>query len=58
VESAETGTVYTVKIHGEDWTVKGYGPVVGARQPSKLWDIVNIVVDPQRVDLVVVRMRF
>jgi len=58
VESAETGTVYTVKIHGEDWTLKGYGPVVGARQPSKPWDIVNIVVDPQRVDLVVVRMRF
>ena len=57
VESAETGTVYTVKIHGEDWTLKGFGPVVGARQPSKPWDIVNIVVDPQRVDLVVVRMR-
>jgi len=58
VESTETRPVYTVKIHGEDWTLKGYGPVVGAREPSKPWDIVTIVVDPQRVDLVVVRMRF
>jgi len=58
VESAETGTVYTVKIHDEDWTLKGFGPVVGEREPSKPWDIVTIVVDPQRVDLVVVRMRF
>jgi len=57
VESAETRPVYTVKIHGEDWTLKGYGPVVGAREPSKPWDIVNIVVDPQRVDCVIVRMR-
>src|SRR5215831_9737740 len=57
VESAETGPVYTVKIHGEDWTLKSYGPVVGEREPSKAWDIVTIVVDPQRVDLVVVRMR-
>jgi hypothetical protein len=52
VESTSVGTVYTVKIHGEDWTLKGYGPVVGARHPSKPWDLVNIVVDPQKVDLV------
>ena len=57
VESTGTRPVYTVKIHGEDWILKGYGPVVGAREPSKPWDIVTIVVDPQRVDLVVVRMR-
>jgi hypothetical protein len=46
--------VYTVKIHGEDWTLKGYGPVAGARQPSKTWDVVNVVVDPQRVNLAIV----
>jgi hypothetical protein len=58
VESSESGTVYTVKIHGEDWTLKAFGPVMGAWQPSKPWDVVNIVVDPQRVDLAVVQMRF
>jgi hypothetical protein len=57
VESTEVGTVYTVKVHGEDWTLKGFGPVMGARQPNKPWDVVNIVVDPQRVDLAVVLMR-
>jgi hypothetical protein len=51
VEHAEAGTMYTVKIHGEEWTIKSYGPVVGARQPSKPWDVVNVVVDPQAVDL-------
>ena len=51
VEHAEAGTIYTVKIHGEEWTIKSYGPVVGARQPSKPWDVVNVVVDPQNVDL-------
>ena len=51
VESTDSGIVYTVKIHGEDWTLMGYGPVLGARQPSKPWDIVNIVVDPQRIAL-------
>jgi hypothetical protein len=51
VEHAEAGTMYTVKIHGEEWTIKSYGPVVGARQPSKPWDVVNVVVDPQSVDL-------
>lgn len=51
VEHAEAGIVYTVKIHGEEWTIKSYGPVVGVRQPSKPWDVVNVVVDPQRIDL-------
>jgi hypothetical protein len=57
VESGDTGTVYTVKIHGEGWTLKAYGPVMGARQPSKAWDAVNVVVDPQRVDLTSLDMR-
>ena len=53
VESVEAGILYTVKIHGEELTIKGYGPVVGARQRSKPWDVVNVVMDPQRVDLLV-----
>ena len=57
VESGDTGTVFTVKIHGEGWTLKAYGPVMGARQPSKAWDAVNVVVDPQRVDLTSLDMR-
>jgi hypothetical protein len=55
VESNHNGTVFTVKIHGEGWTLKAYGPVLGARQPSKVWDAVNVVVDPQSVDLSVVK---
>lgn len=51
VEQTERGMVYTIKIHGEEWTIKSYGPVEGARQPSKAWDIVNVVVDPQAVEL-------
>jgi hypothetical protein len=57
VQSWEAGILYTVKIHGENWTLKGYGPVTGARQPGKVWDVVNVVVDPQRVDLTIVDMR-
>lgn len=51
VEHGEAETMYTVKIHGEEWTIKSYGPVLGARHPSKPWDIVNVVVDPQAVEL-------
>ncbi|HEY7534051.1 MAG TPA: hypothetical protein VH681_14870 [Nitrospiraceae bacterium] len=51
VESSEDKTLYTVKIHGEDWTLKAYDPVVGARQPMKSWDTVNVVVDPQHIDV-------
>ena len=54
VEPGDAGTVFTVKIHGEGWTLKAYGPVVGAREPSKPWDAVNVVVDPQRVNLSIV----
>ena len=54
VESGNAGVIYTVKIHGENWTLKSYGSVVGARQPSKTWDVVNVVVDPQKVGLSVI----
>ena len=51
VEHVEGGIVYTVKIHGEEWTIKSSGLVLGARQPMKSWDVVNVVVDPQAIDL-------
>lgn len=51
IEHLEAGLLYTVKVHGEEWTLKSLGPVVGADQPSKAWDIVNVVVDPQMVEL-------
>lgn len=54
IEPGDAGTVFTVKIHGEGWALKAYGPVVGARELSKPWDEVNVVVDPQRVDLSIV----
>lgn len=54
VESGDAGTVFTVKIHGEGWTLKSFGPVVGARLPSQAWDEVNVVVDPQSIDLSIV----
>jgi len=57
VEPTEAGIIYTVKIHGQDWTLKGYGPVVGTIDRSTPWDDVNVVVDPQQVDLLTVRMR-
>ncbi|HJT20124.1 MAG TPA: hypothetical protein VJ746_06615 [Nitrospira sp.] len=52
VEPSGSQTIYTVKLHGEDWTLTSYGPVVGARGPSRPWDVVNVVVDPRRVELV------
>lgn len=54
VEHVEGGRVYTVKIHGEEWTIKSSGHVIGARQPMRSWDVVNVVVDPQAIDLSIV----
>jgi hypothetical protein len=51
VEQLEAGLVYTVKVHGIEWTLKSCGPVLGAQQPMRPWDIVNVVVDPQLVEL-------
>ena len=53
-QQVEAGTVYTVKVHGQEWTFKSFGPVMGAQRPSKPWDDVNIVVDPQAVELSIV----
>ena len=54
IQQVEAGTLYTVKVHGEEWTLKSLGPVLGAQGPSRPWDVVNIVVDPQRVELSIV----
>jgi hypothetical protein len=51
IEHLESGLAYTVKVHREEWTLKSLGPVLGAQQPSKPWDVVNVVVDPQAVEL-------
>ena len=47
VEQLEAGIVYTIKVHGEEWTLKSYGSSGGETKASKPWDIVNVVVDPQ-----------
>lgn len=54
IQQVEAGSLYTVKVHGEEWTLKSLGPVLGAQGPSRPWDVVNIVVDPQRVELSIV----
>ena len=51
IEHLEAGVVYTVKVHGEEWTLKRLGPVLGAKQPNRPWDVVNVVVDRQVVEL-------
>ena len=51
IQHLEAHVVYTVKVHGEEWTLKSLGPVLGAQEPSRAWDVVNVVVDPQVVEL-------
>ena len=51
IEHLEAGLVYTVKVHRQEWTLKSLGPVLGAQQPGKPWDVVNVVVDPQAVEV-------
>ena len=51
IEHLESGLLYTVKVHREEWTLKSLGPVLGAQQPSQPWDVVNVVVDPEVVEL-------
>ena len=50
IEHLEAGDVYTVKVHGEEWTIKTLGPVLGAQQSPRPWDVVNVVVDPEAVE--------
>lgn len=57
VEQREGKRFYTVKIHGEEWTLKSLGLVLGSEQEMRPWNVVNVVVDPQQVDLMTVGMR-
>ena len=56
IDPSEAGITYTVKIHGVDWTLKSCSPVLGSSERGRAWDVVNVVVDPERVDLVSVGM--
>jgi hypothetical protein len=51
IEHLEGGDVYTVKVHGEEWTLKSLGPVLEAQRSPRPWDVVTVVVDPQVVEL-------
>lgn len=53
VEPVRTAPLITVKLHGESWTLKSTGPVVGASRRPQVWDAVNIVVDPAQVRIAV-----
>ena len=52
IEPSLLGHVITAKVHGESWALKCTGPIVGASRPPPTWDPVNIVVDPQAIELV------
>lgn len=51
VEPGTASPRITVKVQGEQWTLKSLGPVLGSDRPPRTWDQVNIVVDPSRVEL-------
>jgi hypothetical protein len=52
VNRKDEDLVTTVKLHWESITLKSAGPVLGARAALSVWDTVNIVVDPQQIQLV------
>jgi hypothetical protein len=53
VKPERTAPMITVKLHGESWTLKSTGPVVGLSRRPQVWDTVNIVVDPAQVRIAV-----
>jgi hypothetical protein len=53
VEPERIAQLITVKLHGESWTLKSTGPVVGLNRCPQAWDMVNIVLDPWQVGIVV-----
>ncbi len=46
------GHLITIKLHGEGWTLTSTMPVVRSAHRPQTWDSVNIVVDPQAIELV------
>ena len=53
LEPVRTAPLIIVKLHGESWTLKSTGPVVGLSRRPQVWDTVNIVVDPPQVRIAV-----
>jgi hypothetical protein len=53
VEPERTALLITAKLHGERWTLKSTGTVVGLSRRPQVWDTVNIVVDPAQVRIAV-----
>ena len=51
VQADEPDPLITVKVHGETWTLRSRGNVVGADRLPRTWETVNIVIDPAQVRL-------
>jgi hypothetical protein len=53
VEPVRTAPLITVKLYGENWTLKSTVPVFGLSRRPQVWDTVNIVIDPTQVRIAV-----
>ena len=51
VQADKPNPLITVKVHGETWTLRSRGYVVGMDRLPRAWETVNIVIDPERVRL-------
>jgi len=51
VQADKPDPLITVKVHGETWTLRSRGYVVGADRLPRAWETVNIVIDPEQVRL-------
>ena len=51
VQADKPDLLITVKVHGETWTLRSRGNVVGADRLPRAWETVNIVIDPEQVRL-------
>jgi len=49
VQADKPDPLIMVKVHGETWTLRSRGNVVGADRPPRAWETVNIVIDPEQV---------
>jgi len=51
VQTDKPDPLITVKVHGETWTLRSRGHVVGAARLPRAWETANIVIDPEQVRL-------
>jgi len=51
VQADKPDPLITVKVYGETWTLRSRGYVVGADRLPRVWETVNIVIDPEQVRL-------